>query len=775
MNTRATRRLASFVIATLAMLSCLPVVSTADGQTPFANAVAVWHMADSHDSSGADSVLKIEGQVKLGIELQGAEREASLARGGDGKVAELAGGWLIPGLGAGGELNLRGQAMTMCIRLRDPSGQWNRGIFSKYGGGFDTLAYNLFSTPLVGGDGGPDIGFELGSLYGKGMIQVKTSVGQLVDPTAWHDIIVRYDGRQLEMFVDGVRVDQQPASGDLRQNDEACIVGGYSIGGKVPNPFHGQIDHAALWQRAISDDEIAKLSGGKDFVAKQKQLMQEQNQKMQKQKRLARGLAPEVEGFRDVIRSKDVAEFSRAGLALRKWMIANDPFRPLYHFAAPESWINDPNGPIYYKGRYHLFYQYDPIVPDDRGGFLLIHRCWGHAISKDLVHWEDWPVAMWPDIPQDRGGIYSGNTFIDDNGDLCALYTGNVRSTDETYGILARSTDGFVTCTKKVVMDDKQRPNPKSPVHWDGYAWKEGKTWCQLVGGCSDGRGVAWLWKSPDLEHWTLQKNIAPAIHLAGFWELPYLIPLGGRHVLMVGAVNPYWVGKYDATNMLFTPDRPAPRSIDNGNYYSFNPNMVDDKGPGGTPRRIMHGWATIGRSPTAKVPYWEHAHTIPRVLTLKDGRVWQEPIPELQTLRADKQSFKDLVVTPESGDLLKTVTGDALEIIATFKPGTAQRFGINVRSSATDPKVGVPVWFDARDLAFGAGKASMSSDLKSGDPVTLHIFVDRCIIEVYVNGNANTVAAFHNPAAQGVVPFSTGGACTLETLDVWRMKSIWD
>jgi sucrose-6-phosphate hydrolase SacC (GH32 family) len=68
-----------------------------------------------------------------------------------------------------------------------------------------------------------------------------------------------------------------------------------------------------------------------------------------------------------------------------------------------------------------------------------------------------------------------------------------------------------------------------------------------------------------------------------------------------------------------------------------------------------------------------------------------------------------------------------------------------------------------------------MSSDLKSGDPVTLRVFVDRCMIEVYVNGNANTVASHHDPAAQGVALFSTGGACTLETLEVWRMKSIWE
>ncbi|MCX6877375.1 MAG: GH32 C-terminal domain-containing protein [Verrucomicrobia bacterium] len=668
MKALATCRLAALLIAALTWLTSLLVASAANGQPPFADAVAVWHMAEAHDSAGANSVLKVADQVKLGIELQGAEREASLIRGGDGKVAELTGGWLNPGLGAGGELNLRGQAMTLCIRLRDPSGQWGRGIFSKYGAGHDALAYNLFSTTLSGDDAGPDIGFELGTAPGNGMVQVKTSVGQLVDPAAWHDLIGRYDGRLLEMFVDGVRIDQRPANGELRQNEEACIVGGYSVGGKVPNPFHGQIDHAALWQRAITDDEIVKLSGGQEFVAKQKELIA-------KRKRQVSQLAPEVEDFRSVLYSKDVAEYSKATLTFRKWMIANDPLRPLYHFTGPESWINDPNGPIFYQGQYHLFYQYRPVTADrpnprTTGG----GHSWGHAASNDLVHWTDWPVAMWPDIPQDRNGAGSGNTF-----------------------------------------------------------------------------------------------------HLGDYWELPYLIPLGGRHVLMVGAGNPYWVGTYDTKTMLFTPDRAEPRAMDTPCYYSFNPNMVDDKGPGGAPRRIMHGWVKTDPTPTGKVPYWQGAHSIPRVITLKDGRVWQEPIPELQTLRADKQSFKNLDITPESGDLLKTVKGDSLEIIATFKPGTAQRFGIKVRSSATDANVNVSVWINPRELTFGAAQGSMASDLKPGDPVTLHVFVDRSVVEGYLNGNASTAVCGHDPAAQGVELFAQGGSCTLESLDVWRLRSAWD
>ena len=114
----------------------------------------------------------------------------------------------------------------------------------------------------------------------------------------------------------------------------------------------------------------------------------------------ADAMAP-VEAYRAVVASKDKSTYAKAALDLRRWVIKNDPYRPIFHFTGPESWINDPNGVIYHKGTYHLFYQYDPIIQGKRS-----NRCWGHAVSKDLVHWEDWPVALWPDTQYDKGGVY---------------------------------------------------------------------------------------------------------------------------------------------------------------------------------------------------------------------------------------------------------------------------------------------------------------------------------------------------------------------------------
>lgn len=486
------------------------------------------------------------------------------------------------------------------------------------------------------------------------------------------------------------------------------------------------------------------------------------------------GLAQPVLSYRRVVKSKDIKTYSQAALKLRKWMIENDPHRPIYHFTGPESWINDPNGPIYYKGKYHLFYQFDPQVNNGEGGWKRSKRTWGHAVSADLVHWVDWPVAVWPDTKYDVKGVYSGNTVIDDNGDICGLYTGNVRGHKETYGMLVRSKDGGLTWEKKMVMDNSQRPNSDSPVHWDGQVWKHGGLWYQLIGGTTGGenrQGAAWLWTSKDLENWTLQKNIAPSIKKSRYWELPYLIELDGKYVLFVGSGNPYWIGEFDYERMIFTPDSEALQSVDMGHYYSFNVNMTDDRGAGGKKRQLMHGWVKMKKPPkAANVPYWEQAHSIPRVINVRDGkRLWQRPIPEIKVLRGKHVRL----LKPVQAEL-DTVKGDALEISVSVKLSSEGRLVLGVRVS-DDGKSYTPIYLDAVKGTFGIGDRSQNIKIPTNDVTELRIFIDRSIIEVYFNGYAMTYVKFPDPSHQCLRVIEKSPDVSIRSMDIWEMKSMWD
>ncbi len=278
------------------------------------------------------------------------------------------------------------------------------------------------------------------------------------------------------------------------------------------------------------------------------------------------------------------------------------------------------------------------------------------------------------------------------------------------------------------------------------------------------------LWTSPDLVKWTLRKNIAPSIKRGGYWELPYLIPLSGKHVLLVGSGNPYWIGSYDETAMLFTPDDTAPKMIDRGTYYSFNVNMVDDKGLGGTRRQLMHGWVTGTASPTKTVPYWQGAHSIPRVLTLGGDRLLQHPVPEIESLRGKHFEFPDV----SDPNLLKHIEGDALEIIATFDPADDKQFGLELRVAA-DGKAAATIAFDPSSGQFGINDLWQPSYLKPGEPVTIRVFLDRSIVEVYVNGCAQTARVFPPSDARALKVFALDNKAKLQKLNVWKMKPIWD
>lgn len=703
----------------------------------FEDAVAVWHFREARDAAGADSVLTADGNVKFGVALEGEEHNASIVRGGDGYAAEFRGGYCLAGQGAGSELNLGGTTMTMLIRLRDPSGKWDTSLFSKHGG-HNRLVYNLFAADL---GGGMLLGFELGIAGEAGMHQVTVPVRK-IGPAAWHDVVARYDGEHLALFIDGLCVDEKAMRGELRQgNTEPCVIGGESMWGQVRRPFHGFMDHAAIWGRALTDEEIIAVSGGRE-AAEQRRIALETEEKRLKEAAVAV--------------HKELLAKADASVAKARSKAELDPLRPIYHLMTAANWINDPNGPIFFDGRYHMFFQHNPY------GEQWGNMSWGHAVSTDLAHWEHWPIALTPNPDlYDAGGIFSGCCVINE-GVPTIVYTG----VSPEVQCIATSTDGMRTWTKS--LDNPvipKRPREDLQGFRDPFVWKEADGWYLVVGSGINGQGgAALLYRSPDLIHWEYLHPLC--VDFGKNWECPNFFPLGDKHVLIVsphGAVR-YAIGVY--ADHRFDPEEW--RVLDPGTFYA--PNCLLD--PSG--RRILWGWITGGG--TKDYP-WNGCLTLPRVLALRaDGRLGMTPAPELEQLRGKHWEFRDVAISPETPFVPDGVWGDCLEIQAVFERCNADAFGIELRRSP-DGAEKTAVAYDnvAQRLAAG-DRIGDFQILRGEEMLDVRIFLDKSVIEVYANGRACITARTYptREDACGVSVFARGENARLRSLDVWEMGTIW-
>ena len=735
-------------------------------QIPFADALAIWHMADLRGASGGRVPLTPHGNVAVGIELEGAGLDASVERGGDGRVARFDGmSWLAADSGTVGFDAWR-EEFSLCVRtcVEEPGG---------------LLHTNLFSL-LVHGDG-LVVGW-LGVEEGESRM-VRELVFSRIDKGHWHDLIVRYARGSVELFCDGVLLNSIPIAGRVCPVlPGPVVVGGWRIedppltgfpqsivDGVFQRLFTGALDHAALWGRAVTDGEIAFLSGT-DRVGLSRR-------DAEWQQCLSR-----YQSFYVASRARDVVAGERLGLDMRRFM-ARDPRRPIYHLTAPMGWISDPAGAIYHDGKYHLFSYRNVLV-------CLAFTPLDHYISDDMIHWRDMPVAAWADSEYDVYGIWLANTFLDGDGTPSMTYTAH--GLRGKIGVLARSSDGLVSFGGKT-------PVITDLIHHDGYTWKgedkwygltTSQFWGQRPGAAGDG---ILLLSSDDLEHWTtvnevfrMTKYSEPDDDLQrwGFTEFPYLVPFGEKHVLMTGT-RPvkYWVGRYDEAGAAFRPDEPEGKLLDYLNpVHCFNPLTTDDKGPGGSRRRIVYAMHPGAGGEAESVPWWG-LHVLPRTLELEGTRLLQAPVAEVGTLRGRHVGRGSLAIAPGEEGLIDEVRGDALEIIARFAPGDATRFGMKVRVS-DDRRTSTVVYYDVASGDFGVEGNVLGSAyrelgrgpayLEERQSIEMRVFLDKCLLEAFLNGHTCSGVFTSAPQHVGLDLFSEGGAANLISLDVWEMEPAW-
>ena len=480
--------------------------------------------------------------------------------------------------------------------------------------------------------------------------------------------------------------------------------------------------------------------------------------------------------------------------------------RPIYHFITPKNWMNDPNGPLQYKGVYHLFYQVNPREPVFNNRMM-----WGHATSRDLVHWKHRPHALKPNTPSDRRGCWSGSSFIDE-GVPTLVYAGFMPNPDidagQTICVATSRQENLLTWKKH-----PQNPGVIRPVEYfqnyaDGrgiymdapYVWRQGKTYYMIAGIASPGKpGELPLFKSRDLIHWTYMH---PLMDWDGgrpgrMWAIcPKFLKMGRKWVLFVSPIwmirSVYYVGTYK--NHKFVPEYQGELDL-GGSFYAADA-FKDERG-----RHILFGWLKETCSQKMSIDAgWCGAMSLPRVMTLgENNRLCFEPEPALEKLRCDGRHFKDILLRPGKSGYLPEIKGKSLEIEAEIDLKDANQVGFKLRRSANGSEETIFVYDRRRALLISDCRQSSKRraahrrqyvsreygpnsnvykvpfKLTRKETLKLRLFLDYSIVEAFVNGRTCVSSRIYpsQKNSLGIDLFAKGGSATVKSLNIWTMKSI--
>ncbi len=429
-------------------------------------------------------------------------------------------------------------------------------------------------------------------------------------------------------------------------------------------------------------------------------------------------------------------------------------YRPQFHFTSRRGWNNDSNGLVFYKGQWHLYYQHNPY------GVQWGNMHWGHAVSEDLVHWQELPIALYPQRFGDW--CFSGSAVVDVNNTagfkkgeedaIVAAYTSTGRGE-----CIACSNDRgrtFAEFRGNPVVQHKGR-DPK--VFWYG----PGRHWVMALYHEVEGKRTVAFYTSPDLRKWEYASLID------GFYECPEIFELAvdgdaaKQKWVLHAADGDYMIGAFDGKT--FTPESGKHRySYGNCFYASQTFNNV----PASDGRRIQIAW---GRVEMPGMPF-NQMMLFPVELTLRttDGgvQVFAKPVREIERLYEGGRQWKDLSL-PVGRNPIPGIEGELFHIRAAFRPGEAKRVGFVIR--------GVEVAYDVNEKRLTCLDKTAPLALADG-VVRLELLVDRTSIEVFANDGR-----VYMP--MGVIPpegdkslhiFAEAAPLHVDTLDVHILRSVW-
>ncbi|HBO36629.1 MAG TPA: glycoside hydrolase [Sphaerochaeta sp.] len=475
--------------------------------------------------------------------------------------------------------------------------------------------------------------------------------------------------------------------------------------------------------------------------------------------------------------------------------------RPVYHFTPPKNWMNDPNGLIYLEGEYHLFYQHNPC--ENSWG----NMSWGHAVSRDLVHWEHFPVALWY---EEHLGIYSGTMVLDRSNSsglgtkgqapLVAFFTGHNTITGEQDQRVAFSVDKGRTWIKYtgnpvIVSIGKDMRDPK--VFWH----EQTNRWVMAVAIPHD--RVIRFYSSKNLINWTWESDFGQRGSVEGLWECPDIFPLpviGSlsctiRWVLLV-SVNPggpaggsgvqYFIGEFDGKRFYTDCDTDnLSRWVDLGKDFYAAQTFANMDGFRQVAVAWMNNWDYAHEDQTEP---WKGSLTIPRELSLicLENRIQlvQNPISELKSLRSVVSTLSSLKIDSERA-LFQGISCPAFEVSFSVNMSCADTFLFGIQASG----------FEYLCISYnkGSGLLSLTRRSEGADHISpdhlhgtqsvkiplvshhikFHLFSDNFSIELFLQGG---IYVLTNRVIQPVGPKRISmrtiqGMAIVENLKIWSLR----
>jgi len=447
-----------------------------------------------------------------------------------------------------------------------------------------------------------------------------------------------------------------------------------------------------------------------------------------------------------------------------------DPAHPIFHVTAPAQWVNDPNGPIFHKGFYHLFYQLTPY--SDESGI----KYWGHVRSRDLAKWEHLPIALAPSGNLGEESIWSGCCVLNGLGQPMAFYT----SIGKGKSPFTEAVQWAATGDDDLIRWEKVPANPvltealhggKKIYDWrDPFIFRDGKKTFMVLGGSLNeskgGQAVVSIYEAENagLTQWKYRGVLFQLPDAeARTAECPNFFRLGDEWVLFVspyGKVQ-YFVGAFDAESCRFLPR--ARGLLDYGpHFYAPNTMLMPDG------RRLVWGW--VNGFPSGRG--WNGCLSLPRELGFSRNGQWQQrPAPQLSQLRGKGLSWRDLKIEEQPIPLPLPGT-NTLEIAAAIDLESAASLNVQLTGDGKSPPVELS--YNRLELRLGDAKAPLP--LAKGErTLRLRLFVDRSVLEIFANDTVCLTKRIDPLPANPVLKLrADGGKAVAKRIEAWPMTTIW-